>query len=174
MRELWDVYDIYREKTGKVHERGKPLIKGEYYLVVNVWIMDSNNRILLTKRHHKKNWGNHWECTGGFVQMGESSLQGALREVFEEIGVKLNKEEGILLNQGRKYNYLIDTWIFKKDIKSNELTFQDGEVIDAKMVDENEYQEMCKNKLVTPNVRNFYKLYYNSIKLNYPYSIKNS
>lgn len=164
MRELWDVYDIYREKTGKVHERGKPLIKGEYYLVVNIWIMDSNKRLLLTKRHPNKTWGNYWECTGGFVKMGEESIQGALREVNEEIGVKLNKRDARLLNQGLKDNYLIDTWIFKKDVNLNELTFQDGEVIDAKLVNEKEYKEMCKDKLVTPNVRNFYKLYYNSMK----------
>lgn len=164
MRELWDVYDIYRDKTGKVHERGKPLIKGEYYLVVNIWIMDSNNRILLTKRHHKKTWGNYWECTGGFVQKGEDSLQGAVREVSEEIGIRLNEKDGILLSQGCKDNYLIDTWIFKKDIQINELIFQDGEVIDAKLVDEKEYKDMCRKKLVTPNVRNFYNLYYNSMK----------
>lgn len=160
MRELWDVYDINRKKIGKIHERGQTLIKGQYHLVINVWIMDNYNRILLTKRHPNKTWGNYWECTGGFVQMGESSLQGAVREVREEIGINLNDEKGILINQECKENYLIDSWLFKKNINLNELTFQEEEVIDAKLVTKEEYKKMCDDKLVTPNVRKFYKLYY--------------
>jgi len=36
MAELWDLYDEYGNKTGKLHERGTPLRAGEYHLVVHI------------------------------------------------------------------------------------------------------------------------------------------
>lgn len=63
--EIWDVYDINRKKKEKVHERGVPLLMGEYHLTVEVWIVDSSNRILLSQRHPSRNNGLLWECSGG-------------------------------------------------------------------------------------------------------------
>ena len=38
---------------------------GEYHLTVEVWIVDSSNRILLSQRHPSRNNGLLWECSGG-------------------------------------------------------------------------------------------------------------
>lgn len=65
MVEYWDVYDINRNKTGRLHERGLELEAGEYHLVVDIWIVSSSEKILLTKRHPDKLWGSYWEFTGG-------------------------------------------------------------------------------------------------------------
>jgi 8-oxo-dGTP pyrophosphatase MutT (NUDIX family) len=35
-----------------------------------------------------------WECVGGSVVKGEESLQGAIREVKEEVGVDLELSNG--------------------------------------------------------------------------------
>ena len=35
-----------------------------------------------------------WECVGGSVVKGEDSLQGAVRETKEEVGIDLNPESG--------------------------------------------------------------------------------
>jgi 8-oxo-dGTP pyrophosphatase MutT (NUDIX family) len=35
-----------------------------------------------------------WECVDGSVVKGEDSLQGAIREAKEEVGVDLNPENG--------------------------------------------------------------------------------
>jgi predicted N-acetyltransferase YhbS len=40
-KELWDVYDKNRNKTGKIVERGKPMSQDEYHLVVEIWIKNS-------------------------------------------------------------------------------------------------------------------------------------
>ena len=42
MSEFWDIYDENRNLTGKIHERGKPLAKGEYHLVVHIWVQNEN------------------------------------------------------------------------------------------------------------------------------------
>lgn len=38
--ELWDIYDKYRQKTGRTHERGNTMKEGDYHLVVHVWIIN--------------------------------------------------------------------------------------------------------------------------------------
>ena len=42
MAELWDILDENGNKTGRLHERGKPMNKGEYHLEVSVWIENDN------------------------------------------------------------------------------------------------------------------------------------
>jgi len=36
--EIWDIYDIDRNKTNKTHVRGTPLEVGAYQIVVHVWM----------------------------------------------------------------------------------------------------------------------------------------
>ena len=38
MAELWDLYDADGQKTGRFHERGKPLPPGGYHIIIHVWI----------------------------------------------------------------------------------------------------------------------------------------
>ena len=48
--ELWDVYDINRNKTGKTAVRGEGLPEGGYHLVVHVCIIGSDGRMLIQQR----------------------------------------------------------------------------------------------------------------------------
>ena len=43
-----------------------------------------------TKRKADKEYGNMWEPTGGLVQSGETSIEGIIRELKEEIGIIAN------------------------------------------------------------------------------------
>ena len=45
-----DIYDAQRRLTGKLHRRGDRWHKGEYGLVVCVWVYDGQGNILLTRR----------------------------------------------------------------------------------------------------------------------------
>lgn len=55
-------------------------------------------KIMLLYRNAEKRvkWGADWGNVGGVVEFGETSMQGAIREVFEETGLKL-KPEGLKL-----------------------------------------------------------------------------
>lgn len=117
MEEYWDVYDKFRRKTGKIIKRDsdKWLQNGEYHIVVTGIIENSNNQILISRRKDdKKLYPGLWECTGGSVQIGESSAQAIIREVFEEIGIDLAQKDGQLLGTVQKDNYFRDVWKFKK------------------------------------------------------------
>lgn len=160
MPEYMDLYNSNYEKIGKLHQRGTQPENGTYYLVVNVWIMNSANEILLAQRHHnRKFWGGLWECAAsGAVLAGESSLQGALRETKEEIGIELVSEEALLLETLFREYDIRDTYLFKKDINICDLTLQSKEVIAAKWVTRQEYESMGNQGLLAPPVQNFYEL----------------
>ena len=151
MMELWDIYDKNRNRTGKTHERGKPLADGDYHLAVRVWIMNSKGETLISKRHQSKPHPNLWECTGGAVVAGENSLQGALREVKEELGIDLLESNGKLIKSECRdiYNDFMDVWLFKHDVDIKDVILQQEEVSDAKWVNRLELEHLFEcGKLV--------------------------
>lgn len=163
MIEYWDVYDINRNKTGQVHQRGLELKEGKYHLVVAVWIKNKNNEILLTKRNAEKLWGNYWECTGGAVIAGEDSLTGAKRELLEEIGIEVTSEQLKLLGTTIHKTWFTDTYLLTKDISLSDLKLQAEEVTDAKWVNINEFDTMCSKDLIVPVVLEQFRQYRNEI-----------
>ena len=86
MPEMWDIYDINKNKTGKQVQRNSyQFKKGEYHIVVIAIIINSKNEILISKRAAYKKFGLMWECNGGSILAGETSLEGVLREIKEEL-----------------------------------------------------------------------------------------
>lgn len=134
--ELWDIYDKNRNKTGEKHERGTPLSKGHYHLVASAWIMNDKGEFLIGKRHEDKKHPNLWECPGGAVLAGETSLEGVLREVKEEIGIDLEGRDYKLLKSERRdeFNDFFDAWLFTRSFELDETTLQPEEVTDVKWV----------------------------------------
>ena len=49
-----------------------------------------DNEILILKRQHREGKSNGWCLPGGKVEPGEKSIDGAIRETFEETGIKIN------------------------------------------------------------------------------------
>ena len=86
MAEYWDIYDADRIKTNRKHLRGEPIADGDYHLVVNIWIYNSQGKVLLTQRHPDIPFPLKWACTGGSARAGEDTLTAAIRETREEIG----------------------------------------------------------------------------------------
>ncbi len=66
--ESWDIYNAQLKKIG-VKKRRDALTKGEFHLVVGVFIFDDNNCVLLQKRTLSKlnNPGKWQESAGGSV-----------------------------------------------------------------------------------------------------------
>lgn len=152
MKEEWDLYDAKRNKTGYTLVRGKPIPAGYYHLVVSVWILNSRGEYLLSQRNPDKQYPLCWECTGGAVLAGESSLDGAVREVWEELGIELNPTKGRRIFQIRREGMqdLYDVWVFHKDISVSELTLQKTEVVDARWVTAEELMVMKQNGKLHP------------------------
>lgn len=89
---------------------------------------------------------------GGAILTGETSLQGILREIREELGITFSEDEAIFFKSIKTNDYFKDIYLFKKDIDIQDITFEDKEAIDAKWVNIDEYMKMFKNNEIVPNV----------------------
>ena len=154
MSELWDIYDINKKRVGRTAERNiYQFKKGEYHIVVTGIIINSKNEILISKRAEHKKFGLMWECSGGSILAGETSLEGIIRELKEELGIEFSKKEAIFLKEIRRDKLppdFKDLWLFRRDIDKREITFPDGELIDAKWVTIDEFVKMHENKEIVP------------------------
>ena len=162
MKEIWDIYDINKNKTGRFHQRGIPLKKNEYHIVIHAWVVNSNNEVIITKRHkNKKICPNKWECTEGSILAGEESIDGVIRELKEEIGLSFEKEEAVFLTSFilKRVKTIIDSYMFRRDVKIEDLTLQENEVSDVMIVNKEKYLEMCKSGEIISSIRYFYDIY---------------
>ncbi len=152
MPELWDLYNEKREKTGLILERGKSIPQGLYHIIVSAWIMNSQGQYLISQRHPNKPYPGYWECTGGSVIAGESSLTGAVREIKEELGIVLTPDKARLLYQVRRDTMqdFYDVWLFQADVPIKSLKLQIDEVINAQWVSKETLSDMFQKKRVHP------------------------
>ena len=68
-----------------------------------VIFLDSNNRVLLEDRRRIKKHGEHWSFFGGTKEKDESVEQCLLREIKEELGLKLVDYNFRILCPGHDY-----------------------------------------------------------------------
>ena len=89
--ELWDVYDIDRQKTGGLAPRhnGRPLPAGQYHLVVHICLFNQKGQMLIQQRQlDKAGYPGLWDVTAaGSALAGENSAAAAARELWEELGI---------------------------------------------------------------------------------------
>jgi len=133
--ESWDLFDENRKALNRAIKRGEEKKQGEYHIVVSIWTVNSKGEILVTLRDpHKEVYPNTWENTGGSVLVGETSRQGAVRELYEETGISALEDELILLGTFKEESAFVDIYLLKRDIGLEELTMQEGETVDAKWI----------------------------------------
>lgn len=153
MDEIWDVYDKNRNLTGKIIRRcDHPRQSDEYHLVVHVWIKNKNNEWLISRRTANKFYPLMWECTGGSALAGESSMDAALREVKEELGIALPRDNGRLLKTIKRpiYQDFCDVYIFDYDCSIDNVTFQEDEACDAMWAASDIILKMIESKEFVP------------------------
>ena len=144
MKEYWDLYDKDGNMLERKVTRGEKLLFGEYHLVINAWIKNSNNEYLITQRSKNKTHPLMWECSGGSALMNESSIDAAIREVKEELGIDV--EDGLFI--GRTIRYypncpdILDVWLFNCDKNLEEITIQKEEVNDVMWANVSKIKEL--------------------------------
>ena len=139
-----DIYDKDRKLTGRTHRRGTPWRKGEYGLVVCVWVYNGKGEVLLTRRAPEKSFAGTWENSGGAAQVGENSLQAITRELREETGIVAVPEELKLLCSSQDKNAFYDFYCLKRDIPIEEIVLQPGETDGAQWADREKIHQMIR------------------------------
>ncbi len=66
-------------------------------VLVAVAVILSENQILLSRRHDASHQGGKWEFPGGKVELNETVEQALLREIEEELGLQVIKQEPFIV-----------------------------------------------------------------------------
>ena len=123
-----DLYDKNKNLTGETIYKGEPIPENRYIIVVLAFIQNSEGKFLIQKRSKEKD--GLYGSTGGHPKTGETSLQGMITEIQEEIGLEVNENEVELIYAGREdtERVFFDIYYLKKDFDINTLTLQKEEV----------------------------------------------
>ena len=92
MEEMIDVLDENGVKTGEVVTRKEVHKKGLWHRIIVVAIIDNNNQLLMQQRSYQKDTNpGKWDISvAGHVSAGQTSLEAAIREVEEEVGIHIS------------------------------------------------------------------------------------
>ena len=147
-----DLYDKNRNLTGETIFKGEEIPEGKYINVVLVFIQNSEGKFLIQKRSEIKN--GKYATTGGHPKSGETSLQGIITEVKEEIGVDVKPEDLVLYYGGRSDTEKVfwDDYYIKMDIPNiEELKLQEEEVASVHWFSADEINELMKKEIFFMN-----------------------
>ena len=158
--ENWDVYDLHRNKTGKIITRGSEMAHDEFHLTVHVCIFNKQGEMLIQQRQSFKNgWPNLWCLTcGGSAITGDTSQQAAARELFEELGITYNFEAirpQLTINFARGFD---DYYTIEHEVDLSELVLQPEEVQAAKWASKEEIIQMMQEGKFIPYYEHFIHL----------------
>lgn len=147
--ELVDIVDENNQLTGQIEERWEAYNKGLWRRTVSCWIMNEKGEVLLQKRTANKIRNpNKWAKTGGQVDSGESVEEAIFREVKEEIGMEIPKEQIKVIDihksndKNKRFAY---NFIFVVNYKIEDYVLQKEEVAEVKYFTIEELEKAKKN-----------------------------
>ena len=128
--ELFDLYDSQRRLTGETMVRGDRVPDGRWRLVVHICVFNSAGQLLIQQRQpFKEGWPNLWDVTvGGAVRAGETSQEGARRELQEEVGLDVDFSGMAPAVSTTFTGGLDDLYILHMDPALSDLRLQESEV----------------------------------------------
>jgi isopentenyldiphosphate isomerase len=106
------------------------------YRVSILWLMNSNNEVLIAQRHKSKSHPEKWgPAVGGTVEVGETYESNIEKEIKEELGVdNICYRKGPKLKIFNKIRKFGQVYIAKIDLKISDLHPQADEVAQLKWV----------------------------------------
>lgn len=158
--EVWNAYDINRQKLPHLLVRDQPIPDGQFHLCVNVFVRHSDGDFLFMHRSPKKRqYPNYYELgAGGSVLAEEDSYNAALRELQEETGlvptsIQLVNQETLLEEQCH-----FDYYEAIVDGDKTDITYQIGETDGHIWVSLEKLEEFIENYDVFNDQKKWLKL----------------
>lgn len=156
--EKWDAYDKNLNKLdGVTLTRGEDIPSGMYHLVSDIIVRHEDGDYLLMQRDKRKHYGGLWEATaGGSALMGESPMECAARELYEETGISPSEgltEVGRDVDSGCRAIYVEFLCVTSCDKRSVRL--QPGETQAFRWVDKDTLLSMKRDELITERMQKY-------------------
>ena len=152
--ELRDLYNSKRILTGEVIEKGKEVPLGSHYITVVVFIENEQGEFLLQKRVMKKD--GKWATPGGHPKSGESSLQGIVTEIDEDLGINVKENELTLFKTIQTEDDFVDLYYLRKNIDIRDIKIQEEEVEKVMWASREEIAKLIDEKHFSSSHREFY------------------
>ena len=156
--ELLDVYDDLGNVTGRTVVRGDKSVKlneHEHIAVAIIFIENDKGEFLIQKTSKEK--GGYYSSTGGHIDSGETPLNTIKREVLEELGVNIDKDNIVEYGAILHDKTIIFLYYIKKNIDINKVKLQREEVDYVKYMSKNEISELIKNNEMLKSHGNMFK-----------------
>ncbi|MBQ4283693.1 MAG: NUDIX domain-containing protein [Lachnospira sp.] len=152
--EMWDAYDELGNKLGIQVGRSmaKNLPDGVFHIVVEVYVAMADGRFLTTQRSKNKTNPLKWEVTGGSILAGETPEKGALRELREETGIEIPKDDlQNLFRYVNKEKHVIYYGFITRIKENTDIHLQYGETMDYQLLPYDEFKQFVKSDRFVPS-----------------------
>ena len=174
--ELVDILD----KNGNITGVSKSILevhrKGLWHQTSHIWVFNSKGEIILQKRAKKKmSHPDLWDISAaGHTSKGEHPDETAVRELYEEIGIKIDFRElkkievrKVSMNIPEKnyYNNEFDhIYLYRSNCDISKLNLQESEVSHVKLIPINEFELEIQNPELYKKYVPHGKYYFDIIK----------
>ena len=144
MTEWIDVLDEDGAPTGTVKDKREVHRDGDWHRAAHLWIA-YGDRVLLQRRALAKDaWPGLWEIlVAGHVGAGESTIDAAVREAEEELGLRIATVDleflgevryQIVVREGFIENEVHEVYLLRRDVDPGALTLDPAEVAEVRWV----------------------------------------
>ena len=160
-REVWDAYDADGNLLGfdLYRDEAELIEPGTYHAVADIITVTKDKTVLITQRDPRKPFGLKWEFSGGSVLKGETPLAGAVRELFEETGIRQNAENMTLLLRIPLRNSLYYIYVHTMEDSSMAISLQEGETVDYRFIPAEKLRETVQQDTFTLPSRERFSAY---------------
>ncbi|MEI6866003.1 NUDIX domain-containing protein [Flavicella sp.] len=177
MNEYIELLDKNSKPNGKRCLKSIAHKNGYYHSSVHIWFYTKDKQVLIQKRHKTKNtFPNLWDVSvAGHISYQETPIYAAIREIEEEIGLKIIDKE--LRNIGTsRHKHIHSTeltdyelhhlYLGKLDIKIENLKIQEDEVAQIKLIPIDVLRFELKNNRdsYVPHGSTYYNRIFDAIK----------
>jgi isopentenyl-diphosphate Delta-isomerase len=142
--ELLDLLNDAGNPTGEQLDKAEIHSKGLWHRDVHVWVTDGQNVLQQQRAWDKKIMPGEWDISvGGHVAAGETTLDAAVRETTEELGLDFPRERFIRAGSLPVEMAMPGGWthrvhgdnfvVVERNLRAEGLTLQTGEVLGARL-----------------------------------------
>lgn len=135
-----DLYDNNHNVTNCTIYKGDVIPEGYFIDVVIIVMKNKENKFLIQKRSKEKN--GLWAFTGGHTKEGQTSLEGILDEVREEIGLDISNERIELFDCMKNERFFFNRYYVNMEFDISKIKLQKEEVEDYKIASKDEIEEI--------------------------------